>query len=482
MVKLDEIQRFKALGLSDRQIARALNCSRNTVRKALAGVAPGPDPSPDGQGAGNWSDALDWAEIAANIARGIPLQVLWAEEREAGRLPVNYPAFWKQLRRRVPKSADSMHRVFKPGERAEVDYCDGLEVFDRFTGESKMTQFFVGVLCNSRHVFGEFTWSQKSHDFLTSHVRMFEYWGGVPAVVSPDNLKSAVTKTHWYDPDINPAYSRLAAHYGFAVVPARVSHPKDKAIVERTIQIFQRWFFFRVRGVRFESLAELNARLREELDIFSRRRHRIFRRSRAEMFFEEKPHLSPLPEAAYSVATAHEARLHADCHLSFDHNHYSAPHVLRGKTLRVWATSTTVEIYDGLDRVAIHGRKTGTGQFATDTGHYPPAQQAYAETLPSSVREQARRIGVATADVVSELLSGSTPLRHLRRAQGIIRLEKKYGASRLEKACALSRGIGRTSCRYIEGILQRHHEEGVKEERPIRRGPNPHIRGSELFN
>lgn len=480
-MKLSEIQRFKALGLSDRKIAKALNCSRNTIRKALAGPEPDPVISPPPPAVG-WSDFLDWPAIEADVARGVPLHVIWQEQREAGRLTVGYPAFWKQLRKRCPKLNATMHRVFKPGERAEVDYCDGIDVFDRFTGEFKRTQLFVGVLCNSRHVFAEFTWSQKSHDFLASHIRMFEYWGGVPAVVSPDNLKSAVSKTHWYDPDINPAYARLARHYGFAVVPARVRHPKDKAIVERTIQIFQRWFFFRVRSVRFESLEDLNTRLNQELAVFNQRQHRIFRRSRAEMFREELAHLIALPQEVYSIATAHEARLHTDCHLSFDHNFYSAPYGLRGKTLRVWATSTSVEIYDGLERVALHGRRTGTGKFATDTGHYPPSQQAYAETLPSSVREQARRIGVATADIVSDLLSGPTPLKYLRRAQGIIGLEKKYGAVRLEKACGLARSIGRTSCRYIDGILQRHCEEGVKEERPIHRGPNPHMRGIELFH
>jgi transposase len=97
---------------------------------------------------------------------------------------------------------------------------------------------------------------------------MFEYFGGTPQIVTPDNLKSAVTKAHRYSPTINPAYTRLAAHYDIAVAPARVARPKDKASVERTIQIFQRWFYFRVRGLTFNSLVELNRLLAEHLVIF----------------------------------------------------------------------------------------------------------------------------------------------------------------------------------------------------------------------
>ena len=487
IVKLEEVKRFSALGLSERQIAKALGCSRNTIKKFLRDSCTSDvsteAPIAAATAAVAWMHRLDWKSLSADAARGTPIQVLWEELKDDGQLAVNYPAFWKQLRKRFPDLAASMHRVFKPGERAEIDYSDGIDVFDSMTGARRTTQLFVGVLCHSRSAFAEFTWSQKSCDFLSSHVRMLNHWGGVPSIISPDNLKSAVSKAHWYDPEINPEYARLAMHYNFAVVPARVRHPKDKAIVERTIQIFQRWFYFRIRNTVFYSLEDLNIRLRRDLVLFEQRVHRIFRRSRAEMFAGEQPHLASLPSDAYVVSTSHEARVHPDCHLAFDHNHYSAPHQLRGMVLRVWATATTVEIYSGLERVAFHARSAGTGKFSTDSAHYPPAQQAYAEAIPSMVREQARRIGPMTADVVTDLLSGSVPLQYLRRAQGIVRLEKKYGAARLEKACKLARELGRASCRYIEGILQRSVEEGgVPAERPIVRGENPHLRGDKLLN
>ena len=173
-------------------------------------------------------------------------------------------------------------------------------------------------------------------------------------MLSPDNLKSAVTKAHRYDPTINQSYTRLAEYYDVSVVPARVRRPQDKAIVERTIQIFQRWFYMRVRYRTFTSLVELNQCLREHLALFNRKRHRIFKRTREAMYEDERSHLKPLPEVPYRVATYHKALLSRDCHLVFDSNFYSAPHWLRGKELDIWATSLQVEIYHESERVAVH--------------------------------------------------------------------------------------------------------------------------------
>jgi transposase len=190
MSKQEEIYRLKALGLKERAIARALKCSRNTIKKYLsneqnlAQIAPVPD----------WVTDLDWASIHSEFLRGVPLNVLWEEHVEDGKVPVQYSGFWKQFIKKYPNIKEAtMIRQFAPGERVEVDYCDGIDILNASTGEIISTQFFVGVLCFSRYVFAEFTLSQKSCDFLSSHVRMFEAFGGVPATVTPDNLKSAVS-------------------------------------------------------------------------------------------------------------------------------------------------------------------------------------------------------------------------------------------------------------------------------------------------
>ena len=487
MGKRDEIRRLKQAGMGNRAIARALRCSRKTVAKyseeyaasvpkAIDQDDPRPT-SPEG-----WVDQIAWNDVHAEFLRGVPVKVLHEELFEAGKVPVEYPGFWKQLRKRFPDLPQSMHRVFAPGSRTEIDYCDGIEILDPVTGELVSTQLFVGVLCHSRYAFAEFTLTQKSADFLASHVRMFDWFGGSTQVLSPDNLKSAVTKTHRYDPVINPAYTRLASHYDVAVVPARVRTPKDKAIVERTIQIFQRWFFFRVRHRTFTSLMELNKCLKEHLELFHDKKHRILRRTRREMFEAEKAALHPLPESPYIVSVHHRASPYSDCHLVFDKNYYSAPYQLRGQELDVWANDTTVEICNHGDRVAFHCRSKTDGKFVTDDKHYPPEHQAYCEATPTEIREMGAKIGPNTGQLILGLLSGSRPLRYLRRAQGIVGLARKYGVSRLERASLTANAFGQSTLPFIERLLKSGRLETNEDSRPINRSPNPLLRGTGLLH
>lgn len=203
---------------------------------------------------------------------------------------------------------------------------------------------------------------------------MFEFFGGVSDTLSPDNLKSAVTKTHKYDPILNPAYTRLAEYYDIGIVPARVKTPKDKAIVERSIQIFQRWFYAVVRKRTFTSLVELNVCLKEHIVLFNSKIHKVFRRSRKEMFEMETNHLSKLPEVPYNVATHTTASIHPDCHILFEKNYYSAPHDFRGRRVDVWATEKTVELYYLNERIAVHSRSFNRGHFITNKVHYPECE------------------------------------------------------------------------------------------------------------
>ena len=226
MNKLNEIKRLLELKLPERTIARSLQVSRNTVAKVRLGnitQQQEANTSLFGQG---WPLLVDWEKIKEEYLSGICLSILWEELKQAKTIHVNYSSFWKHFNKKFPKIQKSMHRVFAPGSRIEIDYCDGISFYNPITGEIANTNLFVGVLCYSRYTFAEFSLTQKSQDFLNSHIRMFEYFGGVSQVISPDNLKSAVTKAHKYEPDLNPAYTRLAAHYEVGIVPARVRTPK----------------------------------------------------------------------------------------------------------------------------------------------------------------------------------------------------------------------------------------------------------------
>lgn len=479
---VDEIKRLQGMGFGKRRIARTLKIHRDTVSKILENnpheneainLPEVKNISPD-----SWTEKIDWQAVRKEVLLGVTLNVIYDEMLKKHSLSIQYPAFWKQLQKRAPTTSATMVRVFAPGSRTEIDYCDGINLINLRTGEITKTEFFVGVLCNSRYTFAEFTLSQKSADFLSSHVRMFNFFGGCTQLLSPDNLKSAVTKAHRYDPVINPAYSRLAAHYEVAVVPARVRTPKDKAIVERTIQIFQRWFFMCVRNRTFTSLVELNKCLEEYLKNFNKKIHRIFGMSREQMFESERLHLLPLPTNDYQVSTYTKATLSRDCHLRFEQNHYSAPHALRGLDLEVWATATSVEIYHENNRVAFHGRSKTTHKFITDPKHYPPGQQAYAEEDVIKLKSWAVSVGIETSKLVEELFSGPHPLKHFRRIQGILALSTKYSKVKLESAATIANKYDQKNIQYLERVIK-NNQQGVqpKGEDKIVREPNPNLRG-----
>ncbi len=501
---VDEILRLKSLKLTKRQIARTLSIHRNTVTKYLqeheakaaseslksilpADATAGASVTVTACGPA-WVQALDWQAVRDEILKSVPIQIVYEELFDQGKVPVTYPAFWKQLQRRAPLLKTTMVRIFEPGSKIEIDYADGIDIVNVQTGEVMKTELFVGVLAHSRYTFAEFTCSQKSEDFLSSHVRMLEFFGGTAQTVSPDNLKSAVTRAHRYDPVLNPAYTKLASHYGFAVVPARVRRPQDKAIVERTIQIFQRWFFMKVRNRTFTSLVELNLVLREHLTAVNLKIHRTFNRTRKAMFEDsEQAALMPLPKDTYLVQTFSRAKLSRDCHLMFDHNFYSAPHGLRGLELDIWSTDKTVEIYapDG-SRVAMHVRYRTKGKFATDVSHYPPSTQAHLDEEDiAKLKSWASAVGAETLKLVEELLSGPYPLRQLRRTQAILNLSKKYSRSDLELAIGIANRFSNKNVRYIERVVitgrgsqaTAHGARARNGGESITRDMNPNLRG-----
>jgi transposase len=484
-----ELKRLWNLKFSNRQISKISNVHRNTVNKyiaefkleALDQQTPSLvlHPSMGGSETSADMNKIDWEKVRSEFLGGVSLNVIHEELVEQRKVTIQYPGFWKQVQKFANLSQATMVRIFRPGERCEIDYADGIDIIDPATGEIRKTEFFVGVLCHSRYAFAEFTMTQKSSDFLESHVNMFEFFGGTTQVLSPDNLKSAVTKAHRYDPTINQAYTRLADYYNIAVVPARVRTPQDKAIVERTIQIFQRYFFMKVRHRTFTSLHELNQCLKEHLVVFNQKKHRIFRRTREEMYLDERSSLRELPMDRYKVATHSTAKLSRDCHLIFDHNFYSAPHILRGLDLDVWASSKLIEIYHGLDRVALHARQnTTSGKFVTDTNHYPPAQQAFAEEDIQTIISRAVRTGPQTALLVRGLLEGTYPLKHFRRCQGIVALGWRYTPELLEAAAEQGNRFNNPNVQYLERVIKARKGVQTRDENEIKqRSFNPHLRG-----
>ncbi len=480
-----EIERRLRAGRSVREIARALGCSRRTVREIRDGLRTAPGRA----GASPlWTSQVDWSQVLHELGLGHPLKFIWEERAQS---LTSYPNFWKQFYRKFPelRQASVTARDFAPGERVEVDYAgDPIEWIDLRTGEIRSAWVFVAGLGFSQLLFAWAAEDMKSRSWLDSHQRMYLFYGGVPHVTVPDCLKQGVLKCHLYDPDLNPSYAALAAHYTTAVVPARPGHPRDKAIVEGLVKILMRYQRFRYRRRRFTSIAEINGALSECVQRINDRRHSRFGVGRRERFEQlERNALKPLPAADFDDADWKDAKLHPDCYVYVEATYYSAPHIHRGKKLRIRLSQNQVEIFLNGERLALHPRdRSRTGKRVKIDAHFPDASIAYYEAIPQHLLSQSRFIHAELHQLVADLFEADV-YGNIRRVQGLIRSATKeihadgreLAVPRIVAAIAEMRRVGKVRVPYFCDLLarQRHQNLPAKPERDIVRRPgNPLLR------
>jgi transposase len=479
-----EIERRLRAGRSLREIARALGCSRRTVREVRDGLRVAP-----GRTAGDplWMSQVEWPAVLHELGLGHPLKFIWEERAQS---LTTYPNFWKQFYRKFPelRQATVTARDFAPGERVEVDYAgDPLEWIDLRTGEIHSAWVFVAGLGCSQLLFAWAAEDMKSRNWLDSHQRMYAFYGGVPHVTVPDCLKQGVLKCHRYDPDLNPSYAALAAHYATAVVPARPAHPRDKAIVEGLVKILMRYVRFRHRRHRFTSLAEINRALAECVRRINERRHRRFGVSRRERFEQgERAALKPLPVADFDDAEWKDAKLHPDCYVVVEATSYSAPHIHRGKRRRVRLTLNQVELFLNGERLAVHPRdRSRSGRRVRIDAHFPANSLAYYEATPQQLLSQSRFIHPDFHQLVVDLFNADV-YGHLRRVQGLLRSATKHlhavghdaAVPKIVASVAEMRRLGRVRAPLFAELLARPvPSPAVDGERDIVRRPgNPLLR------
>ena len=489
-------------------MARALGISKNTVRQywelgePRPATALGPaDPTAAILAAAKpkyeapWAKSVAWETVKQAVDAGEALAI-WLEERQReGGEPaplrgLAYTSFWREFKRRYPEAPLEFHKTHPPGERIEFDYKGerpGFGYYEYSSGTFVSCEMFGAILCFSQLLYIEASPSQRKADFLGSLQQAFASFGGVTALITGDNLKSAVTRAHRYDPDLNPDFAAFCGHYGTAPLPARPRRPKDKSLIEGALGLFWRWIRVKLPHKRFYSLAELNAWIAAMLQTFNARVQRKYGMSRRQKFeTSERALLKPLPETPYELCEWRTAKLHWDCFVQLGKNFYSAPFALRGKELSVRITSQQVELYYNLERVALHRRLPGNqqGRYVRDNVHLPPAHKALLEMVPQRCLEDASAIGPETRQLVERLITQAAhPLTYLRRVQGILRLKTRYSADALEQAChkvnALSEGFPRL--RTVEGVLkaQASGAANVADIPQVQRRPNPNLRGQE---
>lgn len=491
--RINEIKRLIKEGQSDRQIARVLHCRRSLV-KGLRGadteeapegticalMAPPLSPAPP------WTDQVVWPVVLEEIGRGFEIKRIWEERAGSA---TGYSNFWKYLNRRYPAlMQDTVTlREFEAGTHCEVDWAGDKVEWRDAKGHRKEAHIFVGVLCFSQLIFAHAFDNEQKVNWLTAHEKMYAYFGGVPRVTVPDNLKTGTKRPHLYDPDLNPAYVELAAHYRTAIVPARVAKPQDKALAENAVGIVMRFFKWKNRNRRFRSLAEVNTALQEAVDQINLKPHSRLKVSRKERWEKlEKEALKPLPEVPFEIIDWKTARVHPDSMISVEGALYSVPHVHRGREVRVKLTARQVEVFAGLERVALHARdRSKSGGRHRDSSHFPPNSKAYYEATPQNLLSQARFIS-ADLRALIDYLFAEDALGHLRRAQGIIREARKeiqtFGRTqaepRIAEAVALMRRFDRIRVRDLAEHLKNLRERSRKQETgAIERKPgNPMLR------
>jgi transposase len=428
---------------------------------------------------------------------GVTLQLLWTEYVEAARAraagpePYQYTQFCEHYHRWRSRLDLVMRQTHRAGEKAFIDYSGKrAHVIDGQTGEVTDVELFVMVLGASNYTFAEATRSQKSADFIASIVRALEFFGGVPEVLVPDQLRSAVTGPDRYDPDINGTLLDLAKHYDTAIIPARPRKPRDKAKVETGVLVVQRWIVARLRHRQFFSLDELNNAIAELVIELNQRPFKKLSGSRHTAFQSiDRPALRALPARRFEASDRAWARVNIDYHVTFEERLYSTPHSLVGERVEIRATTSIVEILYGGERVASHRRNYGPkGSAVTSEAHRPASHREYGKWPPERLVGWAAKLGPNVRRVAEMTLAQyPRPEMGYRAVLGLVRSGERHGAGRFDAACARALEVCGASVprrRYIEALLRSSLDrvaavEHTEKLRPL--GLHENVRGGAYY-
>lgn len=464
------VRRFK-LAQSDREIARDLGSNRRSVAKyrkfaqaqgwlsaaelptageidaRLAALTPqvifGPESSVEPYR----------ARIVALRAKGVEIQAILQILRDEQ----HYQGSYSSVRRFVERIEDATPEAFvrvetAAGVEAQVDFGYAGELLDPSTGQKRRAWVFVMTLGFSRHQYAEIVFDQKVETWLALHVRAFDWFGGSVARVVVDNLKAAITKACFHDPQVQRAYRELAEHYDFAIAPCRPRTPQHKGKVESGVRYVKR---NALAGREFANVHAANEYLKSW--IITRagvRDHGTTHEAPLVRFEAEKPALKALPTVRYTLAVWKTAKLHPDCHVVFEKAFYSVPHRLIGQELTIKAMPERLEVYWKHDLVATHPRARYPGERVSNILHYPPTKLAGLLAAPVRVREQAQAIGPSCIQLIHLMLEDK-PVDRLRGAMGVVNLVTRYTPARVEAACRRSLACGEASFRGVNLILKK---------------------------
>lgn len=403
-------------------------------------------------------------------------------------MPLMYSQFCYYIQQDEQKRRATMHIDRKPGEQVEVDWAgDPAYITDPDTGEATKAFVFVGVLSYSQYPYVEAFLNEQQAAWITAHVHMYEYFGGVAKLLVPDNCATAVDHSgDWSDPRINAVYREMAEHYGCAIIPARVRAPKDKPNAEGSVGKISTWITAALRNEQFFSLPELNEAIREKLYDFAHKPFQKREGSRYSVFREEEqPLLNPLPLHPYELAEWKQATVQFNYHIAVDSMYYSVPFEYIKRKVDVRVTDTVVEIFYKNTRIASHRRLRGRkGQYSTITEHMPTDHQQYLEWNGDRFRKWSAQIGPNTGAVVHAILSSQrVEQQSYRSCMALLKLTEKYSEPRLEAACKLALSYTASpSYKNIKDILASGRDKTLADEaHTAEQNPHAMTRGADYY-
>ena len=478
MKQLHTLISYQVSGKSKRWIARNLGISRRTVDTYLGYLHSEIGP--------NLVELLNWEEEALNrlVKRqdspttlqelellfptyqkelqkvGVTRLHLWERYCLTSHHAVNYSRFCHYFRRWESSQKVVMRIEHKAGDKLYIDFAgEKLHIIDTQTGVKQSLEVFIAVLGCSQYTYCQAVYSQKKADFLLALANALTYFGGVPQAIVPDNLKAAVIKSDRYEPDLNESIEDFASHYQTVIYPARSRHPRDKALVERTVGILYSRLYARLNEQNFSCLSQLNEAIRERLELHNQALFQGKTESRLSLFEElERPALQTLPSSRYELKSFKKAKVQKNCHvlLSEDKHYYSVPYRYVGQYIKLIYSAENVEIYADHKRIATHERFRSKHQYTTLKEHLPTQHQYLMNWNAEFFENQAKKIGANTLLAIEQMLAKRKYAEQAYKScAGTLSLAQKVGKERLENACERALAYDFVSLKLIQSILDR---------------------------
>jgi len=509
-MKIIEILRLWEQGYSQKKIATSVKCAKSTVgliqkkcREYKLNYQAASTMThdlileklyPNGTGGRRFKDEPDFEKIQKLLdsRKRVNLFYVWEEYKIGKNDGLSYSQFCNRYRkwRNACGKDVVMVQEHEPGKELFVDWMgDTLScVLDSESGKLLKAHFFVATLGDSGYPVVKAFPNEKIVNWLTAHIHTFSRLGGIPRVIVPDNCRTAVSKSNYYDPSMNRAYGELAAYYQVAIIPARIKEPTDKASVEGTIGWLETWLLEWLRDQEpFDSFAALNQKVTERIAILVKRPFQKRAGSRESVFLElDKPALRPLPPLPYEIAQYQSRRVPDNYHLQYDNFYYSVPYEYFKQDVTLRITTFMIEVYDcNFKRIALHTRRYTGSRYVTINDHMP-AHHKFKAMLDrydgERYRSWASSIGEHTFFVIDTLLStAEIQETAYRSCMGILQFAKEYGTYRLEAACKKASELSSCSYSTIYNILKNRQENIKQGELFTPVGPHENLRGPTSF-